>query len=424
MDIDLYLLLLFFLALSAIFSGTEIAFISSNKLKIELNKETGSLSNRILAEFSDNSTRFITSLLIGNNIALVFFSIYMSQLLSADLFIFEDNSPTLILIQTVITTAIVLVFGEFLPKAIFRIAPYSFLLALALPMKYLIFNPLKPFASFFSFLSGWLIKKLYKGDFDETNEEFSTVDLEFYIKEIAATQASKNEEDDINSEIFEKALYLKETKVRECMVPRTEIQAVEIDESIEELKAMFIETKHSRLLVYEETIDNILGYVHHIDIIKKPASIRDILYTIPAVPGTMNARNLLNTFTKENKNIALVVDEYGGTAGVVTLEDLIEEIFGEIEDEHDEDEFIQKRISDDEYVFSGRLEIDYINEKYHLNIPEGEYETIAGYVIVNHEDIPEPNETVHIDNFEITILSAEDNRLETLKIKVLSTEEN
>lgn len=421
---SLYLILLFFLILSAVFSGTEIAFITSNKLKIELNKETGSLANSILAEFTDNSTRFITSLLIGNNIALVFFSIYMAKLLSADLFIFEENSAPLILIQTVITTTVVLVFGEFLPKAIFRIAPYSFLLGLAIPLKYFVYTPLKPFAAIFSFLSGWFIKLIYKGDFDETNQEFSSIDLQFYIKEIAATQASKNEEDDINSEMFEKALYLREIKVRECMVPRTEIQAVEIDDSIENLKEKFIETKHSRLLVYEESIDNILGYTHHIDIIKKPTAISEILYPMPAIPGTMNARNLLNTFTRENKNIALVVDEYGGTAGVVTLEDLIEEIFGEIEDEHDDDEFIQKKLSDNEFIFSGRLEIDFLNEKYNLNIPEGEYETIAGFVIVNHEDIPEPNETVMIDNFEITIISAEDNRIETLKIKVLSSEAN
>jgi CBS domain containing-hemolysin-like protein len=419
-----YLLLLFFLVLSAIFSGTEIAFITSNKLKIELNKETGSLANSILSEFTENSTRFITSLLIGNNIALVFFSIYMAQLISADLFIFEENSAALILIQTLITTIIVLIFGEFLPKAIFRIAPYSFLLAFAIPLKYLVYNPLRPVAAVFSFLSGWFIKILYKGEFDETNQEFSSVDLQFYIKEIAATQASKNEEDDINSEMFERALYLREIKVKECMVPRTEIQAVEIDDSIEDLKAKFIETKHSRILIYEESIDNILGYAHHIDLIKKPSSIREALYPMPAVPGTMNARNLLNTFTRQNKNIAQVVDEYGGTAGVVTLEDLIEEIFGEIDDEHDEDDFIQKKISDNEYIFSGRLEIDYINEKYHLEIPEGEYETIAGFVIVNHEDIPEPNETVVVDNFEITIVTADDNRIETLKIKVLSSEEN
>jgi putative hemolysin len=418
---EIYLILLFFLILSAIFSGTEIAFVSSNKLRIELNKETGSLAARILAEFNDRAPNFITSLLIANNIALVIFSIYMAQLISADLLRLEDGSPSLMLVQTLITTVVVLIFGEFFPKAIFRIAPFSFLLALAIPIKYLVYLPLKPFANMFSYLAHAIIRKLFpQNGQEETDESFSSADLEFYIKEIAATQASKNEEDDINSEMFERALYLREVKVRECMVPRTEIQAVEIDEPIEVLKAKFIETKHSRLLIFDDSIDNIRGYVHHIDLIKKPATIREVLYPIPVIPETMNVRTLLNNFIKENKSIAYVVDEYGGTAGIVTLEDLIEEVFGEIEDEHDDDEFIEKKNADDEYVFSGRLEIDYLNEKYKLNIPEGEYETIAGYVIVNHEDIPEENETIRIDNFEITIVSAEDNRLETLRIKVLS----
>jgi putative hemolysin len=418
---EIYLLLIFFLALSAIFSGTEIAFISSNKLRIELNKETGSLSNRILAEFNEKAPGFITSLLIANNIALVLFSIYMAELFSADFLKLEESSPSLLLSQTLITTAIVLVFGEFFPKAIFRIAPYSFLLAFAIPIKYLVYLPLKPFANFFSYVSHQIINKVYPNkDYDPSNDSFSSVDLEFYIKEIAATQASNNEEDDINSEMFEKALYLNEIKVRECMVPRTEIQAVEIEDSVENLIAKFVETKHSRILVYEETIDNILGYVHHIDIIKKPSTIRELLYQIPVVPETMNARNLMNIFMKQSKSMAYVVDEYGGTAGIVTLEDLIEEIFGEIEDEHDEDEFIEKKISETEYVFSGRLEIDYLNEKYKLDIPEGEYETLAGYVIVNHEDIPEVNETITIGNFEITIVSAEDNRLETIGLKLRS----
>lgn len=415
---EIYIYLIIFLGLSALFSGIEIAFVSSNKLRIELNKESHSLSSRILAKFNDDPSKFITSLLIGNNIALILFSIFMAKQLTADIFKTTEDSFLLLFYQTIITTIVVLIFGEFFPKAIFRIAPHGFLKTFAIPLNYFIYLPLKPFAALFSGLSKFLIKKFQSDDFDEEKEVFTAIDLEFYIKEIAAGQASFEDDDEINTEIFEKALYLKDIKVRECMVPRTEIQAIDIDASIEDLKNKFIETKHSRILVYEETMDNILGYAHHIDVIKNPNSIRDIIFKLPVVPGTMSARNLMNIFTKQNKSIAYVVDEFGGTAGIVTLEDLLEEIFGEIQDEHDDDEFIEKQLSEKEFLFSGRLEIDYLNEKYDLELPEGDYETIAGFVISNHEDIPEEEETIYIDKFEITVISAEDNRIETIKLKI------
>lgn len=415
---EIYIYLILFLGLSALFSGIEIAFISSNKLRIELDKGSNSLSSKILAKFNDDPSKFITSLLIGNNIALILFSTFMAKELTADIFNTVDDSFLLLFYQTIITTIIVLLFGEFFPKAIFRIAPYTFLKTFAIPLNYLIYLPLKPFAYLFSGLSKFLIKKFQSDNFDEEKEVFTAVDLEFYIKEIAAGKATSEEDDEINTEIFEKALYLKDIKVRECMVPRTEIKAIDINASIDELKEKFIETKHSRILVYEENMDNILGYTHHIDVIKNPDSIRDIIFKLPVVPGTMSARNLMDIFTKQNKSIAYVVDEFGGTAGIVTLEDLLEEIFGEIQDEHDDDEFIEKQLSDIEFIFSGRLEIDYLNEKYNLALPEGDYETLAGFVITNHEDIPEEEETIHIDRFEITVVSAEDNRIETIKLKI------
>ena len=415
---EIYFYLIFFLGLSALFSGIEIAFVSSNKLRIELNKDSNSLSSRILAKFNADPSKFITSLLIGNNIALILFSIFMARQLTADIFNTTEDSFLLLFYQTIITTVVVLIFGEFFPKAIFRIAPHTFLQTFAIPLNYLIFLPLKPFASLFSGLSKFLIKKFQKEEFDEEKEVFTSIDLEFYIKEIAAGQASFEDDDEINTEIFEKALYLKDIKVRECMVPRTEIQAIDINATVEDLKNKFIETKHSRILIYEENIDNMMGYAHHIDIIKNPSSIRDIIFDLPVVPGTMSARNLMNIFTKQNKSIAYVVDEFGGTAGIVTLEDLLEEIFGEIQDEHDDDEFIEKKLDNDEYIFSGRLEIDYLNEKYNLELPEGDYETLAGFIISNHEDIPDEKETIFIDNFEITVISAEDNRIETIKLKV------
>lgn len=415
-------LTILFLILSAIFSGMEIAFVSSNKLRIELNKETGRLANRIIAAYNEDGPTFITALLIGNNIALILFSAFMSILIDAETLGIDPNSQFILLLiaQTALTTVVVLMFGEFFPKALFRISPYKSLLLFAVPFKFLVYWFLKPIAYIFSWLSTSLIKLLLPNSYNEDQIGFSSIDLEYYIKELAAGQIADNEEDEINSDIFEKALYLKETKVKECMVPRTELHGLDKASTIEELRLSFIETKLSRLLIFEENIDNVIGYVHHIDILKKPKSIADIIYPIMVVPETMNARDLLTLFTRENRNMAHVVDEYGGTAGLVTLEDLIEEIFGEIQDEHDEDEFIEKQIDDNTYVFSGRLEIDLINEKYKLDIPLGDYETLAGYVVVRHEDIPAVNETIILDNFEILVLDASDNRIETLQIKKLA----
>ena len=413
----IYLLLILLLSLSAIFSGMEIAFVSSNKLRIELNRESGTMSQRIIAEFNEDAPNFITTLLIGNNIALVGFSWLLTTLLREQFGIDENAGVLMLLYQTLITTVIVLIFGEFFPKAIFRIAPYNFLLAFAIPIKYLIFKPLRYVSMGFSSLSKALIRKLMPDKYDDSKDEFTSVDLEHYIKDIAAGRLQIDEEDDLNSEFFEKALYLKDVKIRECMIPRTEIQAIDINSSIAELRAKFIESKLSRLLVYDNTIDEIKGYVHHLDLIIKNEPINKLLYKMPVVPGTMSARDLLTIFTKKNKSIAYVVDEFGGTAGIVTMEDLMEEIFGEIQDEHDDDEYIEKALGEDSYMFSGRLEVDYINQKYNLELPLGEYETLSGFVIVNYESIPEQDETIEIFGFKIKIVEAEDNRIETIEIK-------
>lgn len=405
-----------FLILSAVFSGMEIAFISSNKLRIELNKETGNLASKVIGEFNEEAPTFITALLIMNNIALVLFSSFASTLIADE---FSTHTGLLLLIiQTLLTTLFVLIFGEFFPKALFRISPYRALSFFAVPFKYSIYwFPLKQIAGIFSWLSRQMIKLLMPEKYNENQVGFSSIDLEYYIKELAAGHQGVDEDDEINSDIFEKALYLKDTKVKECMIPRTELYGVDKKSSFEELKNKFIETRLSRLLVYEENIDNVIGYIHHIDIIKKQESLMENIYTILVVPEHMNARDLLTQFTKEHKSMAHVVDEYGGTAGLVTLEDLIEEIFGEIQDEHDEDEFVEKQLNPDEYMFSGRLEVDYINEKYKLDLPHGDYETLAGFVVVNHEDIPNVNETVYIENFDILITEATENRIETLQIK-------
>jgi len=412
-------LTIFFLILSAIFSGMEIAFISSNKLRIELNKETGKLANRVIAEFKEDAPIFITALLIGNNIALILFSTFISQLLDEGA-LHISHQFWLLIAQTLLTTIIVLIFGEFFPKALFRISPYQSLLLFALPFKYLVYWFLKPIAFVFSWLSTALIKFLMPDRFNDDKEGFSSVDLEYYIKELAAGQQGINEDDEINSDIFERALYLKETKVKECMIPRTELQGIDANCTLAELKEKFIETKLSRLLVFEDNIDNVIGYVHHIDILKQLKTLKEFIYPIIVIPENMNARDLLTQFTKEHKSMAHVVDEYGGTSGLVTLEDLIEEIFGEIQDEHDHDAFVEKKLDGHEYIFSGRLEIDYINEKYNLEIPQGDYETLGGYIVLRNEDIPNEQETVYIDNFEILILNASNSRIETVQIKKLA----
>jgi CBS domain containing-hemolysin-like protein len=256
-------------------------------------------------------------------------------------------------------------------------------------------------------------------DYHEGRQEFTEEDLEYLIKESAASEDKEEDEtDNLNSELFEKALYLKEVKVKSCLVPRLEIEGIEADETIEELRKMILETKHSRILVYEENIDKIIGYVHHFDLLKQPKSIRSIIRAVEVIPASMNAQDLLVQFIKERKNIAWVVDEYGGTAGIITLEDIMEEIFGEIEDEHDVEELIEKKISDTEFIFAARLEVDYLNEEYNLDIPEGEYETLSGFIVMNNEDIPDQGETITIDRFEIKILKASDKRIELVNVKV------
>lgn len=406
---EIYIILLLLLVFSGIFSGLEIAFVSSNKFKIELGKDSKSLADRILAKFAFNESLFITILLIGNNIVLVIFGHFMAKELIAD-FGFES-----LLIQTLITTILVLLFGEFLPKTLFSIAPNKILRYFAIPIN-LIYIPFKHIAQIFNYLSIKVIGLFTSIKMDDVQEQFNSEDLKHYIKGLSNEENSEND-DDINADFFEKAINFKDIKVRECMVPRTELKAISYDTSISELINIFINEKHSRLLVYKENVDDIIGYVHHFDLFKNPKNLSDILYDIISVPETLNAKNLLNLFMNKSKNIAYVFDEHGGTAGIVTLEDLIEEIFGEIEDEHDNSNYSEVKITENEFKLSTRLEVDYLNEKYNLEIPEGEYETLAGFIVVRNEDIPIEGEEVIIDSFRISILKAKNNMLELVNLK-------
>lgn len=413
---------------SAFFSGVEIAYISMNKLKLELLKNGDSLTGRILSGFADNSARFLGMTLLGNNLALIILGTYTSVLLDpllANSFQTWLGANTdvgffVLISQTIITTVMVLFFGEFIPKALFRIDPTAILTFLAIPLKVidvLLWLPVWLIMT----ITNFILKYVLRVDTRTQSSVYSRVDLEEFVHQFVKNDEKDDEE--IDTEIFEKAMSLTDLRIKECMIPRTEVVAVDIETSIEDLKELILESKHSKILVYEDNVDTIKGYVHHFDLLKKPKTIDEILFPIKVVPETMGARNLLNMFIKDQRSIAWVVDEFGGTAGIVTLEDILEEIFGEIHDEHDSEDLIERQISDNEYIFSGRLEIDHLNDKYELNIPEGEYETLAGFIVAFHESIPQQSEVIVIGNFEFKMIAVSDTRIETVKMIVLNSGE-
>lgn len=412
-------LILLSLALIAFFSGIEIAFVSANKLRVELLKEKGSYRARIIADFNTNPSKFISTMLIGLNIALVLFGSVTANYFTHERFAFlPQGEIRLLLVQTVFTTFVILIFGELLPKILFRVNSDQSLLLFSYPIK-LFYILLSPLTNIFHRLSRWIIRSVAGADLSEGKLQFTKEDLEYLVKETAVSDASTDgEADPLNTDIFEKALYLKDVKVRTCMIPRPEIQGVELSETMEELRKRFIESKLSRLVVYEEEIDNIVGYVHHFDMLKNPSSLQSVVRPLPVIPTSMTARDLLLQFIRERKNMARVVDEYGGTAGLITLEDLMEQIFGEIRDEHDEEELTEKQVSEVEFILSGRLDIDYLNREYKLDIPEGDYTTLSGYVISGFEDIPEAGKIIELDNFTIRILRATDTRIELVNLKL------
>ena len=405
----------FFLLLSALFSGTEIAFISASKLRIELKRKKGSRRGTILARFYEKPADFLSSMLIGNNIALVIFTILMTKVLDPII------SPIvgdilLLLINTIVTTLVVLIFGEFLPKTLFRLFANELLNFLAYPLlffKYLLTIPSWLMVK----LSNVFLKLFFKTSVEQVKEAFTRSDLENFIKD---TRTADSKED-IDTELFEKALYLKKIRVKECMIPRPEIEEIDISGNLEELMQKFNATNLSRLIITDGDIDNVLGYVHHQQLWGNPDSIQQIIINIPFVPEAMRVSDLMNKFIENRINIACVVDEFGGTAGIVTMEDILEEIFGEIEDEHDQEEYIEIMISEEEYIFSGRLEIDYLNEKYeNLNFPEGEYHTLSGYLVMAATTIPEQGTAIELDGYRFVLELVSDTKIETIRVKKLA----
>ncbi len=409
------------LIFSAFFSGMEIAFVSSNRLRIEVEKNKGSLSARILSGFTKNPSKFIGALLLGNNVSLVIYGIAIAAILEPVIVNVLPSALSgesmILIIQTIIATLLVLFAAEFLPKVLFRINSNSILNFFAIPI-FVFYYIFYPFILLYIGLSEFILKRFFRIKLSNENHVFSVIDLDHYIKEFSKDGVGVGE---INQEIqmFQNAIDLRNVKLRECMIPRPEIIALEENEMIETLRDTFIRTGHSKIPVFKNSIDNIIGYTHSSDIFKKPDSIKSITRPIIIVPETMLANVVLSMFIQQKKSIAVVIDEFGGTSGIVTMEDIIEEIFGEIEDEFDVEELTEKKINDNEFIFSGRLEIDYLNENYQLNLPESdEYETLAGLIIHYHKSIPEPSDRIKIKHFIFVITEASKTRIEKVKLMI------
>jgi len=406
------------LLLSAFFSGIEIAFISANRLKIAINNEQGGISSKILAYFANKPSWFIGTMLLGNNVMVVIYSIKMSELIEPVLLQGIPNAITVMLIQTVIATIILLIFAEFLPKAIFRINANNILNKLAIPLYILFILLFIP--TFVTIGLAELILSIFvKKEEGSDTIAFEKIDLDVYLEESLA-DANNSDEQDSEVKIFHNALNFGEVLVRDCMVPRNEIVAFELNDNIKELLEKFIETHLSKILVYKDSIDNIIGYVHSFEMFKQPESIKEALLPVNIIPEAMLANQTLEEMIKNNRSVAVVVDEFGGTAGMLTMEDIIEEIFGEIEDEHDYDDVIHEKISAKEFKFGGRAEVDFINEKYKLHIPESEeYETLAGFIINQLEDIPSVADELKYKNYLITITAVSKNKIEMVQLRIV-----
>jgi len=417
MDPDSSLLaIILSLLFSAFFSGMEIAFIASNKLHIELMKKRGELNARILSYFLEKPSRFIATMLVGNNIALVVYGIEMAQILEPHIEQhLTSNDSLVLLVQTIISTLIVLVTAEFIPKVLFSINANRFVRLFVIPAALSYFG-LYFFVSLVVSLSNFLLKKVMRVELLDQKRVFGRVDLQQYLEEHANTAKEKNQlETEI--QIFQNALDFSKVKARECMVPRNEIIAMEVGENINKLTKTFVETGFSKILIFKDNIDQIIGYTHSYELFKQPKNIKSILLPVALVPETMTANDILNLFIKERKSIALVIDEFGGTSGLLTIEDIIEEIFGEIHDEHDLLEHKEVQVSENQFIFSGRHEIDYLNDKYNLNLPESDdYETLSGYIVNHCESIPKLNEQIKVGPFIFEILEVEQTRVETVKL--------
>jgi len=405
------------LILSAFFSGSEIAFISANKLGIALKGKDGSRKGKIITKFYENPKQFLSTMLVGNNIALVAFTFFMTKLLEPTFTPVLGDGVGSLLFYTLLITVVVLVFGEYIPKTLFSLYSDRLMFVFAYPLSF--FKWLLTFPTvIMTGLSNFLFKYVARVPSDQIDRAFTRLDLEHFIDENL-----EDEDSDIDKEMLTNALQLNNQKVRDCMVPRTEIKAIDISEDINGAIKAFQDSKLSRIIVIENDIENIVGYIHHQQLFSKPKTIKSFMLPIPFVPEAMNLKSLMLKFIENNVNIVCVVDEYGSVSGIITLEDILEEIFGEIEDEHDDAEFTEIKYWDDEYLFSGRLEIDYLNEKYeHIDLPSGDYQTLSGYIVMTSGSIPEEGAEIELDGYKFILESVSDTKIETVKLIKLPSE--
>ena len=404
------------------YSGVEVAFVSANRLSIELKKKQGSVSNALLSRLMDDPTRFIGVTIIGYNLFLVAFVLLVSSfwtiLIDATNLLEAAKTYVRVVLEIILSVLAVVIFGVFIPKSIFK-AKADRLLSISAKSGLLGTSDraFHAIANSFIGVSRWILDIIFNVRIDKKKEPFTKADLEHFQQ----PDNFKNEEQDLNTELFEAALSLPKVRIRECLVPRKEIEGVDLNSSLVYARKKMVQTKLSKLIAYDGNIDHIVGYIHQLDLFKNPSEIKDILLPIPAVPESMSATDLISKFTRERKSIAWVVDEFGGTAGIVTMEDLLEEIFGEIRDEYDVEEFEEKKVSEDEYIFSGRLELDYLNEKYGLEFPgNNKSETLSGFIIHQHESIPRLKERIIIGDYEFEVMNVSETRIEMVRVKLLS----
>ncbi len=410
----IYIVIIISLLFSFFFSGMEIAYVSSNKIHIEIEKMQKSFVALVLKRITERPSKFITTMLVGNNVCLVVYGLFMGELLVN---LLPLHGASALLVHTIISTLIILITAEFTPKVFFQIYANTLIKFFAFPAYffYVIFSPISEFVVW---LSDSILRVFFKTEGDDVQLSFSKIELGNYISEQMET-IDDREEVDSEIQIFQNALDFSELRSREVMVPRTEVISVELNTPISELNKLFVETGFSKILVFEESIDNLLGYVHAFELFKKPKSIKEVLRPVVLVPETMLAKDALNLLMKQRKSIAAVIDEYGGTAGIMTVEDIIEELFGEIEDEHDSVALTEEKLGENHYIFSARLEVDYLNEVYKWDLPENDaYETLGGMIVNYTEEIPEKDETVEINNFTFKILEVSSTKIELVELFV------
>jgi len=416
---DSIIVIVIALIFSAYFSGMEIAFVASNRLLVELDRKQGIIGSKITSVFIHNPGQYITTMLLGNNISLVVYGIVFARLLSPHLFLLTGSDFSALIIQTIISTLVVVVLAESLPKNIFLLSPNSFLRNLSIPtvIIYILLYPVAKISLVISHLFIRLFTGKKTGSYKNDPHIFGRSEFNHFVN-FVSNEADDDEHESGDMKIFRNALEFSSVKLRECMVPRTEIEALEINATIAELKRKFIETGYSKILIFDDSIDNIIGYFELKDLYKKPENIKSSLRKLSIVPETMAANKLLKLFVEEKRNVALVVDEFGGTSGMVTIEDVLEEIVGDIEDEHDTSEFTEKVTAPGEFLFSGRLDIDYLNEEYNLNLPEmDDYETLAGLIFYHHGSIPRTGEIIKVGSTEIKVLKVSPTKLELVSLR-------